>query len=137
MSTNTGVARSYSTQLAEATKLNGDVITSSPSPSSAALTHRCRPLVPLLTAIANRLPVTAQTACSNSGSLGPRLKVDPERTSSTAERSSAVISGLDKGTEFMKRLQLISYECWLDMQGRIRLVRTELPTLRPVFAVLV
>ena len=36
MSTNRGTARSYSRQLAEATKLNGVVMTSSPSPIPSA-----------------------------------------------------------------------------------------------------
>ena len=52
ISTNTGVARSYRMQLAEATKLNGVVMTSSPAPISAAQMHRCNPAVPLETAMA-------------------------------------------------------------------------------------
>src|SRR5919201_1854585 len=56
MSANTGRARSYSTALAEATKLNGLVTTSSPSPTPTARSARCNPAVPLETALAQRAP---------------------------------------------------------------------------------
>ncbi len=51
-SAKTGVPRSNSTELAEATKEIGVVITSSPGPISAIRTARCRPAVPLDTAAA-------------------------------------------------------------------------------------
>ena len=60
-------------QLADATKLNGVVMTSSPGPIFRDLTQRCKAAVPLLTAVANWAPVNSQKARSNSGSLGPRL----------------------------------------------------------------
>ena len=46
MSAKTGVARSNSRELAEATKLNGEVMTSSPGPTRRSA-GRCRPAVPL------------------------------------------------------------------------------------------
>ena len=56
MSTNTGTASSNSTQLADATKLKGVVITSSPRPMPSAFTARWSAAVPLLVAVAKRAP---------------------------------------------------------------------------------
>src|ERR1700686_2964437 len=97
ISTKRGMARSYSAQLADATKLNGVVITSSPSPIPAALMHRCRALVPELTATAKRVPAASAMAASKAANDGPRLSVGPLRTARTRSRSSAEISGDDRG----------------------------------------
>src|SRR5438105_1969406 len=88
MSANTGRARSYSTALAEATKENGLVITSSPSRTPAARSARCRPAVPLDTALASLAPTRAANARSNCMVHGPSDR-RPERSTSTTARSSA------------------------------------------------
>ena len=53
--------------------------------------------MPLLTATACRTPTYLAIACSNSTSLGPRLRLDDSSTSKTARRSRAVISGPESG----------------------------------------
>ena len=55
-STKTGRARTYITELAEATKLKGLVMTRSYSPTPAASMQRWSPAVPLLTPAAWRAP---------------------------------------------------------------------------------
>jgi hypothetical protein len=73
ISTNTGIARSYSSALTEATKLNGVVMTSSPAEMPQARTARWRAAVPELTATAWAAPTQSAKTRSNSGRRGPRL----------------------------------------------------------------
>jgi hypothetical protein len=98
MSTNTGRARSNSRQLADAMKLNGVVMTSSPSPIPSARTIRCRADVPLLTATPCATPATAANPASNSGKRGPKLRCELLRTPRTADSSEASIHCEDNGT---------------------------------------
>src|SRR6202050_2057809 len=88
MSANTGRARSYSAALADATNEKGLVITSSPSPTPAERSARCRPAVPLLTALASGAPTRAANALSNCARRGPSDSW-PERSTSITARSSA------------------------------------------------
>ncbi len=85
-SANTGVAPSYMTQFADATKENGDVIASSPGPSPASRAQRWRPAVPLETAAAWRAPTRSANASSKRAIIGPSDR-RPER--STSRRSSS------------------------------------------------
>jgi hypothetical protein len=98
MSTNTGRARSYTTALAEATNEKGDVTTSSPSETPAARSARCRPAVPLDTALACVAPTRVPNADSNSSTRGPRDRRPERRTSSTAVSSASPMSGRASGT---------------------------------------
>jgi hypothetical protein len=65
-STNTGIARSYRMQFADATNEKGVVITRSPASTPAAITARCRPAVPLDTPMPRRAPAKRATRRSNS-----------------------------------------------------------------------
>ena len=67
MSAKTGLARSKTIALAEATNENGLVTTSSPSSTPTARSARCRPAVPEETALAWRAPTLAANAVSNVG----------------------------------------------------------------------
>src|SRR5690349_22306162 len=93
MSTNTGLAPTYKMQFAEATKLNGEVITSSPAPTPRAIRHKCKAAVPLLTPTAKREPTDAATADSNSSSFGPQLRRPERKTAATASMSASEMSG--------------------------------------------
>src|SRR5439155_19891474 len=73
---------------AEATNEKGLVRTSSPSLTPAARTARCRPAVPLDTALAKPAPTRAANACSNCSVRGPS-DGRPERRTAIAARSSA------------------------------------------------
>src|SRR4029450_7460231 len=64
-------------QLAEATKLNDVVRTTSPSPTPAAMTQRCSHDVPLLTPIACAVPTDAARRRSKSSSRGPSARGVP------------------------------------------------------------
>ena len=96
MSANTGRAPSYSAALAEATNENGLVITSSPRFTPTARSARCRPAVPLETALAYKEspptpPTRRANACSNSPTFGPS-ESSPERSTSSTARSSSTPS---------------------------------------------
>src|SRR5919197_329167 len=78
MSQKTGVTPSYSRQLAEATKLNGLVMTSSPGPQSSARTPRWRAAVPEDTPTASSTPSHSAKAPSKRSSAGPSESL-PER----------------------------------------------------------
>ena len=93
----TGIAPSYSRQLAEATKLNGLVITSSPGPQPSARTPRCRAAVPEETATASSTPSQAAKSRSKRSSTGPSDSRPERRTSSTSSSSRAPRSGLASG----------------------------------------
>jgi len=97
ISTSTGLAPTYSTQLVEATKLNGVVITSSPGPTPAASMAQCNPPVPDDTPTPWRRPATCAQASSNFSSLPPIVRVLVCNTSTTASISACVMSGWDKG----------------------------------------
>src|SRR5580704_17443410 len=97
ISMKTGVAHSWRTAFATATKANEGIITSSPSQIPSARRHKCRALVPELTATASEAPTCAAIACSNSSSLGPRLNLEVRSTSLTALISSSFTSGADRG----------------------------------------
>src|SRR4051794_21785466 len=97
MSQNTGRAPSYSRQLAEATKLKGEVRTSSPGPHPCARTPRCRAAVPLETATASSTPCHSAKPRSKRSSIGPS-ESRPERSTSPASSCSrSPRSGLASG----------------------------------------
>src|ERR1039457_6083277 len=58
---------------AEATKVNGVVITSSPGPIPAASNARCNALVPEFTPTASAAPQYPANSFSNAATSGPRL----------------------------------------------------------------
>ena len=89
MSQKTGTASSNRRQLAEATKLNGLVTTSSPAFQPRLRTARCRAAVPLDTAAAPRAPSQAANSRSKRSSIGPRDR-RPERSTPTISSSSRV-----------------------------------------------
>src|ERR1035437_4285107 len=97
MSANTGRARSYSAAFAEATNENGLVITSSPSPPPAARSARCRPAVPLLTALASGARTCSAKRRSNSPTRGPSESCPERSTSSTACSSAVPMTGRASG----------------------------------------
>ena len=82
MSANTGRARSNRHALALATNENGEVTTSSPSVTPTARSARCRPAVPLETAL----------ACATPSARGERLL---ERRDARAERELPAAQDLD------------------------------------------
>src|ERR1700723_2809832 len=71
--------------------------TSSPSEIPSARIHRCSALVPELTATTSEAPTYRDIACSNSSTLGPRLRFGVRRTVATASISWSVTSGDDRG----------------------------------------
>src|SRR3954466_14796373 len=85
------------TALEEATKENGDVMTSSPAPTPAARSARCRPAVPLDTALACATPRRAAKRRSNSGTRGPSDSWPERRTSRTARSSASPMTGRASG----------------------------------------
>src|SRR5262245_838367 len=87
MSANTGVAPSYTAQFADATKEYGDVTTSSPGPTPAAMQSRWSPAVPLETAAAYGAPTTSANATSKRSMVGPSER-RPERRTSEIGRAS-------------------------------------------------
>ena len=97
MSTNRGTARSYRRQLADATKLKGVVMTSSPSPIPSARTHRWSPAVPLEQATPSRRPAAAATPASNRCVYGPMASTSLRRTRETSSSSREPMSGLARG----------------------------------------
>src|SRR6266545_104479 len=84
-------------QFAEATKLNGVVMTSSPSAMPEPLIARWRPAVPLLHATPKRRPAIADASASNSSTHGPIDSTPLRRTPTTASTSSSEMLGLAKG----------------------------------------
>src|ERR687892_802311 len=96
-SQNTGVAPSYRRQFADATKLSGEVTTSSPGPQPNALTPRCSAAVPLDTATASPTPSHSASARSNLSSIGPSDSAPERSTSSTSSSSRSPISGRESG----------------------------------------
>ena len=71
MSTNRGVAPTSRIALSVATKVKGDVITSSPAPIRWASSDAMSALVPLLTATAFRVPTISRIVSSNASTIGP------------------------------------------------------------------
>ena len=74
MSANTGIPPQYKMQLADAAKVIGVVITSSPGRISAAEQAACKAAVPLETATAYLQPTYSATACSNCSTFGPVVR---------------------------------------------------------------
>ena len=107
ISTKTGFAFSNNIEFEEAIKLKGVVITSSPSFMPSALTHKCNPAVPELTAKAYFVPIYFENLLSNSNIFGPMLNVPDFRTFSTSFMSFFVISGLANGIIKLGNLRLI------------------------------
>src|SRR2546425_10422492 len=100
MSAKTGRAPTNSAALAEATKVKGDEISSSPSLRPCASIVRCRAAVPELTATAWATPHHAANSDSNFSTSGPCASCPLSRTASTARRSSSPISGAATGIIF-------------------------------------
>src|SRR5215218_1695688 len=90
-------------QLAEATKLNGEVITSSPASTPAARIARWRPAVPLDTAETCAAPTKSASAPSKRPSVGPSDSRPERITSSTSASSSGPIAGRDSGMRSVMR----------------------------------
>src|ERR1022692_318307 len=76
---------------AEATKVNGDVITSSPGPMPPASRARCRALVPEFTPMASAAPQYPANSFSNAATSGPRMNCAFSRTPRTAASNSLLI----------------------------------------------
>ena len=85
----------YRMQFADATKLVGEVITSSPGPTPASSAARCRPAVPLETAVAWRVPTNDAKSLSKRRRNGPSPSVPERRASSTSSSSRAPTSGAE------------------------------------------
>ena len=83
-------------QFADATKLVGVVITSSPLSMPAIRTARCRPAVPLETAVACAVPVNAAKSRSKRRRNGPSPSVPERRASSTSSSSRTPTSGAER-----------------------------------------
>src|SRR5688500_3116177 len=84
-------------QFADATKLNGVVITSSPSPMPSARIAMCKPAVPLLQAMPYRRPASAAMPSSKALANGPRASESLASTCSTSSRSRGPIEGWARG----------------------------------------
>jgi len=74
MSANTTSPPQYRTQLAEAAKVIGEVITLLPSLTPKAKVQRCNAAVPFATATAYLLPVYSAKALSNAAMRGPCVR---------------------------------------------------------------
>ena len=74
MSAKTGFAPQYKTQLAEAAKVIGDTITSSPGLISAARQATCKAAVPFDTAVTYRAPVACLMDSSKASVAGPQVR---------------------------------------------------------------
>ena len=94
ISTKTGLAPVYKIELPVAAKVNGVVITSSPSPIPAASNATCNAEVPELVAIPYFAPTKSANSFSNSITLGPWAIIPDFITSTTALISSSSIIGL-------------------------------------------
>ena len=84
-------------QFADATKLNGVVMTSSPSAIPSARTTMWRPAVPLEQAIPSRRPASAATRASNRSVNGPIARDVLASTSLTSSISRGPMSGRASG----------------------------------------
>src|ERR1035438_4300586 len=76
---------------AEAMKVNGDVITSSPGPMPPASRARCSALVPEFTPTASAPPQYPANSLSNAATSGPRMNSAFSRTRMTAASSSLLM----------------------------------------------
>ena len=74
MSAKTGLAPQYSAQLAEAAKVIGVVMTSSPSPMPAAIQAMCSAAVQLEVTTAYLAPVISQMVFSTASTAGPQVR---------------------------------------------------------------
>src|SRR3989338_690038 len=84
MSENTGLPPQYKTQFAEAAKVIGEVIASSPFLRPAARQAICKAAVPLDTATAYLAPAYLQRLSSNSFILGPCVSQSEFKTFMTS-----------------------------------------------------
>ena len=84
-------------QFAEATKLNGLVITSSPGPHPRRRTPRCSAVVPEETATASSTPTAAAKSLSKRAAIGPRLRRPDPMTSAISSSSRSPTSGRASG----------------------------------------
>src|ERR1700709_1703063 len=84
-------------ELAEATKVKGLVMTSSPRPQPSWRTPSCSAAVPRETATASSTPRYSAKARSKRSPIGPSESRPERRTSSTSSSSRAPISGLASG----------------------------------------
>src|SRR3989344_1505295 len=108
-STKIGVAPTYNIQLADATKENGVVITSSPRPMPAATMARCRPAVPLETVQAYFVPIFFANFFSNSTYFGPKLRWSVHKTLRIAFLPESAIHGFAIGYFFIKTVYNLGY----------------------------
>src|SRR3954453_19080261 len=97
LSAKTGRAPSKTHAFAEATNENGDVTTSSPSPTPMARSARCSAAVPDDTALAYGAPTRAANASSKAVTRGPSDSWPERRTSSTACSSASPRTGRASG----------------------------------------
>src|SRR5262245_11879434 len=88
-STYTGTAPQYVMAHDVAMNVMGTVITSSPGPTPAASSARCRADVPELTATQCWAPTYSAKAASNSATLGPRMNAADSAACSRAGRTSS------------------------------------------------
>jgi len=86
-----------------ATKLNGEVMTSSPSSTPAARTDRCSPAVPLEHADTCSTPTNPASAFSKSRRTGPSDSRPERITSSTSASSSGPSDGRESGMRSVTR----------------------------------
>jgi hypothetical protein len=91
ISTSTARAPVYWTAATVATNVKGTVITSSPGPTPAASSARCRPLVPELTATASPARQKLANSRSNAATSSPRMNCVLSSTRSTASSISALM----------------------------------------------
>src|SRR5262245_26362808 len=89
-STYTGTAPQYVMAHDVAMNVMGTVITSSPGPTPAASSARCRADVPELTATQCWAPTYSAKAASNSATLGPRMNAADSAACSRAGRTSSL-----------------------------------------------
>src|SRR5215475_12861752 len=84
------------------------MITSSPGPKSSDASARCRPVVPLLTAMANSVPQYRAKFASNSSMYFPIEDTQPESSaSSTSSFSRGPINGCEIGMNGFDMLRLL------------------------------
>src|SRR5215475_7953873 len=84
------------------------MITSSPGPKSSDASARCRPVVPLLTAMANSVPQYRAKFASNSSMYFPIEDTQPESSaSSTSSFSRGPISGFEIGIKLSDIIGLL------------------------------
>ena len=89
VSANSTVAPSAMAVAAVATKVSGDVMTSSPFVTPSAAYAQCKAEDPEFTTVASGVPASAEMAASNSVTTGPMVSQSVRITSATAAMSSS------------------------------------------------